>query len=410
MLFQEHRSGQNTFRIKVFHVSIALLALLAAQYLFSLSQNPEHVRILLSRMGYIYSGKTLINATIFFALAVKKIFVLSVIFAIYPFIKLSRIQKAFFIILILLHFADMSCYFSHETIQRTTAMDKQTQALFEFRPMTFEKRRSNHFINSPQGRLAYNSFFKKNTTTWAMDAFLMQDEASTYRRTEYCLAPLYEYFLSFSKSKNGKLLLDHLVPTLKLPRDYPGIMRISAVAEDKIQFFDKAFILNDAAWHKRIFGDKQYAGNLLFLSPSEQQLIDRLSAENWTGKESLSVSHRLHLPYTIRRFNANQIDITVDAPEGKEIWMMYSDVFHPKWHVTVNGQSQKIMRGNIAYKAVRLMPGHNRVEFRYKSPLLVLLNLIIGMNAFLWICYMFREIFRIYEQSPSPSVRERTGI
>ncbi len=414
VLFKKDQNRHNALQVKLAYIFISFLILGAAKYLFYVSQNPVQLRALAASMGFTVLGKNLINASVLIELAVKKMSVVAVIFFIYPFITQKRVQKAFLTILILLHVADIGLFFLKETTKRTTIIDEQGKSLFEFRQMPFQKRRNDHFLDSERAHSAYDSFLKDNHFIWTINAFLMQDEISTDRKTEYWLTHLNEYLLSFNESKDGKLLLDASNPTLQFPEDLSGVRKVSGVDEDKIQFFDQAFLLNDREKLKEIFGNKNFSGDILFVSTSrndgEPLSENDMSLLNWTKEGSLSLNNRLHLPYTINEFNANKLVLSVNVLGEKKVWMMYSDVFHPKWQIKVNGKPQDIFRGNIAYKAIRLKPGHNIVDFRFKSTAISLFNRLVGINALLWVCYIICAIGRIYKYSDRTEKKDNSSF
>jgi uncharacterized membrane protein YfhO len=56
------------------------------------------------------------------------------------------------------------------------------------------------------------------------------------------------------------------------------------------------------------------------------------------------------------------VDATTDAPG----YLLLTDTFYPGWRATVDGVPAEIVRADVAFRALRLEPGAQRVEFRYQ--------------------------------------------
>jgi hypothetical protein len=67
-------------------------------------------------------------------------------------------------------------------------------------------------------------------------------------------------------------------------------------------------------------------------------------------------------------FSANQIRVDVDLRQEKA-WLVYSDLYHPEWRATINGEPVQIERAYLAFKAVPLSQGANVVVLTYGSPI-----------------------------------------
>ncbi len=63
------------------------------------------------------------------------------------------------------------------------------------------------------------------------------------------------------------------------------------------------------------------------------------------------------------RGNANEVvlDVQVDGPA----WLVYYDAYNSRWRATVNGEPVPVVEANLAFKAVPLAAGPNRVHFRF---------------------------------------------
>jgi len=79
---------------------------------------------------------------------------------------------------------------------------------------------------------------------------------------------------------------------------------------------------------------------------------------------------RLHLPYQVLKFDANHLEVATNNNASQAAWLFYSDVWHPLWRATVNGKNTPVFKANLAYKAVKIEPGPNKVHFYFKSRLM----------------------------------------
>src|SRR5262249_9495133 len=78
--------------------------------------------------------------------------------------------------------------------------------------------------------------------------------------------------------------------------------------------------------------------------------------------------------------------VSVNLPaELREGWLVYADVWNPRWTATVNGFEAPVERAFLAYKAVKLGPGKNDVEFRFRDPVRSICFRLLGINALIWI-------------------------
>ncbi len=89
------------------------------------------------------------------------------------------------------------------------------------------------------------------------------------------------------------------------------------------------------------------------------------------------------VPSPYARFTKDgQTDVEVAAGVGAEGgFLVLNDTFDDDWHVDVDGQRAPLLKANALYRAVRLVPGEHRVEFRYR-PRPVLYGALLSGGAF----------------------------
>jgi uncharacterized membrane protein YfhO len=116
----------------------------------------------------------------------------------------------------------------------------------------------------------------------------------------------------------------------------------------------------------------------------------------------LSDNRRLRLAYTVDRFDSNHLEVSTTVRDAESAWMLYSDVWHPFWRATVNGRPVPVYKANLAYKAVRLEKGENKVHFYFKSQWLAALYKVFGLNALFWLFAVIYLAGKIVFRSPGP--------
>lgn len=66
-------------------------------------------------------------------------------------------------------------------------------------------------------------------------------------------------------------------------------------------------------------------------------------------------------------FRANGISMEASLPEGTGAWLYYMDAWHSGWKATVNNVPVPVAQANLAFKAIPLEGGLNKVEFFYDA-------------------------------------------
>lgn len=64
-------------------------------------------------------------------------------------------------------------------------------------------------------------------------------------------------------------------------------------------------------------------------------------------------------------FTYNHIEVVARIQQPEGAWLYYADSYHPGWRAWVNGKEVPIVRANLAFKAIRLDEGAQRVRFAY---------------------------------------------
>ena len=297
--------------------------------------------------------------------------------------------RVFIVTVLCFHLIDLYGYKISQAFMRTVRLTGQQYQETFFHPVPFLKRRASTDVSGREK--AFRPFLTASggAVYCNVNAFLFIDEMGSSFVAHIWLKALDEYFRVYGGQPLGPART--LPPGYKnrritFPSHHPGALKISGVDEDKIQFFSNAYASRDVSTAAHIT-DENYAGDLLFITPSP---LPQDARSGQTQKErqptvTLSGNQRLRLPYTVRAFNANHLQLTVDTRGHENAWLFYADVWHPQWKATVNGKSVPVLRANLAYKAVPLITGVNNVQFNFYSPGLAFLQGLIGICSLGWI-------------------------
>ncbi|MBF0515720.1 MAG: hypothetical protein HQK97_01205 [Nitrospirae bacterium] len=86
-------------------------------------------------------------------------------------------------------------------------------------------------------------------------------------------------------------------------------------------------------------------------------------------------------------FTANTIILEAYVDKDDGAWLIYSDSYHPNWTANVNGVNRSVAMANVAFKAVKLDKGNNRVvlDFKGNHRTLLYVKLLIGLSVSFWL-------------------------
>ena len=302
---------------------------------------------------------------------------------------------AFALIALFVQMGDM-CWYKYRLIcQRTSSLEKNARELTEFTKIPYRTRRSRTpwykssraqmlFSSLPGNLLIESAHNQKNP-------FLFYDAVEAVgRRTDFWMRPLDDFIKAYA----GRPLKEPLPEKFRPGKEgwqFPAqssALKTGGVTQDKIQFFGFSFLEPDLDNIASYMRNPKYKGDFLFLFDPQAPGYSKYFVERVLPDAFLSQNARIDMPYSVERFDSNNLVVSADNRTGKNIWMLYSDVWHPFWKATVNGQFVKVYRANLAYKAVQLAPGPNRIHFRFNSPLLTFLYYCFGINSLFWLIYV----------------------
>lgn len=300
------------------------------------------------------------------------------------------------------HLFDIYGYKVHESALRSVSLTQHLYKLTYFEEMPYSKRRSAFILDNNNPRTeTLDLIDPMQALYWSTHSFLFVDEVGNSLRTDHWLWPLDRLMRAYWKQPLDELTLKPkgllYYQKLIFPLGHPAAAELSGLMEDKIQFFSKAFAMNDDRRMAETISDSAYAGDILFVSDLPE-VPQAASLQSWSGQLPLNADTQLSLPYEIRKFDANHLVLTIDVAQKDPAWLFYSDVWHPFWKATVNEKPTQIFRANLAYKAVALEPGTNTVHFKFSSGTFVLLSFLFNLNAMFWLGMVICHTGRLFKE------------
>ena len=296
---------------------------------------------------------------------------------------------------------DLFGYKYYLTLLKTFHVNESQYRVNVLQPMPYAERRKPDYRSSLRAlpfRLdiladEFNATnWRYGVVNWTINSYLFHDELGNSSRVDHWLFPLDDFMRAYWKQpiRDAKIHPRGLYPAKKLdfPTNHVACLKFSGFSEDKIQVFSDALPLNSDAWIASQITSPDYKGDVLIISGSENSQDLRSSISNPTDQASLSLNRRLPAKYEALQFDANNLVVSVEMAgmqSNRPAWLFYSDVWHPFWKVTVNGEQKKLFKANLAYKSVQINPGKNIVRFSFGSKTMTFLFLVIGLNSLLWI-------------------------
>jgi hypothetical protein len=187
---------------------------------------------------------------------------------------------------------------------------------------------------------------------------------------------------------------------MTFPLRSPAARKLAGVDADKVQFFRTAHVLPSEPAIAELMANPDYRGDALFVTalPDESgELPD---------PACLKDDDRLALEYAVERFDSNNLVLTVHNTTDAPVWLVYSDVWHPGWRATVDGERTFIHRAALAYKAVQVPAGSSRVHFCFRQRTITFLYVLFGGCSLLWLGLLAGFTVRLCRGDSRPAPRD----
>jgi hypothetical protein len=319
-----------------------------------------------------------------------------------------KIRRIILLGLLSIHFVDIYTYSFFETKKRAYRIpDEEYEFLLPLQEFYYPVKREKAFLSGPPERKV---FLKENNlpsgqTYWSITAFAFKDQCGTVGRTDYWLAPLDDFMRAYW----GQPIHDKTTPpagmsfyryNLLFPYQHPAAAKFAGIDREKIQFFTDAVKLTDRDAIAENIVRSQYHGDFPFIFNDEPMTQQELASQKI---QAIDANTNILLPYIIKKYDSNNIHIQVNNTSGKDVWMIYSDVWNPLWKVTMNGKPAKIHQTNLAYKAILLPPGETEVHFRFYLLALGILQKNSGILSIAWLWLVGYYATLILRNKTNPS-------
>lgn len=149
-----------------------------------------------------------------------------------------------------------------------------------------------------------------------------------------------------------------------------------------------------------------YSRPVLLKNSVEEYVLSHSAEKNETINISADDSNKISIEgenIKVLYFTANTI-ILEAFTDNEKAWLIYADSYNPNWTVSVNGKYRAVAMANLAFKAVKLDKGNNKVIFNFKgnhrTPLYV--RYFIALSVLFWLYILFITIKPEFIVSESP--------
>jgi hypothetical protein len=300
-------------------------------------------------------------------------------------ITVERLRPALLVVAVIVTTLDVYAYKLFHLRWMSTPLTAIEYDQLELRPLPWIPRRcTTDCAAGARHALAPRPLPLSGATYAATNLLLYVDELARSRRWDFSLRPFDEYVRAHLEDPRITSAQVQARGGLTFPTFHPAALKIGGATADKVQVFRTAYRVESDARVAAEITRPTYAGDALFVSITDPAAA---RARAWDGATA-DLALRLDVPYTVARYSANRLVVDVDVGVERSAWLLYSDVWHPLWTASVNGQPRPVARANLAYKAVPLDPGRNRVHFRFGSPLLAMLQVFFGVSSAGWLVYL----------------------
>jgi len=210
--------------------------------------------------------------------------------------------------------------------------------------------------------------------------------------------PCYIYLRSDLTSKRVSLLNKFLSLTSTYfdPQGRKVVFNLFACETNKIQFFrEPALVLNSAELLKGL--KDQPENNFLFFVEERDWRQANLPLTD--QKSNISPYQApLDVQSKVTQFSPNHVLIQGEVPKDLgAVWINYVDAWDPAWKATLNGAPVPILPSNLAFKAIRILPGKFQLELTYHTPVHFMLAKLMYGIGFLFIAALTFVFVRLLQ-------------
>ena len=268
---------------------------------------------------------------------------------------------------------------------RVPQVGSQSSEAVRTHPYSFAMSRTDQIQNySPRSRMARTLF--TNSKIVGHDSFF----ATAYNFFQVDPCTFEPFKIDFLNRDFSRLLtLTRPESWDRVPPD-PALLSWLGCDSKKLFLRDQPQMAESESYAEEVIRSAGYPNSLTVLSGG-QGIAD--------GDFPPAIAPALADDIKVKLFSANRLrlDVSVSNPRGS--WLVYLDAFHPGWHAYVNGTETPIVKANTAFKAVRVPPGTNRVEFLFWDGWLSTCTLVIASLGVCFGFFMFSVSIRALTES-----------
>jgi uncharacterized membrane protein YfhO len=123
-------------------------------------------------------------------------------------------------------------------------------------------------------------------------------------------------------------------------------------------------------------------------SENNSDILVSLKNSSFDWKKTVILSGKgsnMHYPSEdseVRIYDYKPTDIKIQVTSSQPGYLVLSDTYYPGWNAYINRTKVEIFRANYAFRAIKIDPGNQNVEFKYE-PVSVYLGGIISLISML---------------------------
>lgn len=310
--------------------------------------------------------------------------------------RVRRFRPALLGCLLAAQIGDLSAYRLSDAVSKTHPLHGTASRLTRFEPVPFLPRRTAWKDSAGERAVELSRIPLRSSVIAFTLSFIFLDEPGSTLRIDYWPAPIDRFMRAYwNQPLDPSSRTAGLVPETRLefPLEHPAARKMAAIDGEKIRFFSRAFRAGPDADVAAAMTAPAYGGGFpLLQGPAAAGLTE------WDTGRQLDLDAALPIPYRVDRFDANRLELSVEVPGDSPAWMFYSDVWHPDWNASVNGKRVPVYRANLAYKAVPVEAGRNRIRLEFRSPILEFCSRLFSFWSLAWLIGLAVILWKIFSE------------
>lgn len=296
-----------------------------------------------------------IDFKIFFVRAAGYLFLMLLTFLVNQFktspvvrtLPISQLTKIGIVGILILDLALYRANFEMKIAEKQSLIPDSSRIDFTIQPLNYQAQRVLAPMDNKTLALLEYSKVVQPPNAYTMESFLQMDRCVPLHLSAIKRFEVYTFSL--------KPLLDHDIVLNGEGEGSPAVQQIYGCNNPKIRVVSNILVSDNFEEALQLIEETDDLSNLLILS------------KEFTDLDSDEGNPPISADIEVLNFTTNSIKIQAHLAGNQTGWLIYSDAYHPSWSAKVNGESRSIERAYLGFKAVRLDPGENVVEFQFRS-------------------------------------------